>query len=65
MCERVSHPLSHLTRITSSKVKFKWTKIEQDAFDKIKRIVSCDTLIAYPDFNEEFKINTDASDFQL
>ena len=24
-----------------------------------------DTLFAYPDFNEEFKIHTDASDFQL
>ena len=24
-----------------------------------------DTLLTYPDFNEEFKIHTDASNFQL
>ena len=43
----------------------KWTKIEQDDFDKIKRIVARDTLLTYPDFNGNFKIHTDASDFKL
>ena len=46
-------------------MKFKWTKIEQDAFDEIKGIVARNTLLSYPDFNEEFKIHTDASYFQL
>ena len=46
-------------------MKFKWTKIEQDTFDEIKRIFACDTLLTYPDFNEEFKIITDTRDFQL
>ena len=27
--------------------------------------MACDTLLNYPDFNEEFKIHTDASDLQL
>ena len=27
--------------------------------------MDCNTLLAYPDFNEEFKIRTDASDLQL
>ena len=27
--------------------------------------MSRDTLLSYPDFNEEFKIHTDASNFQL
>ena len=44
-----------LTKIIPSKVKFKQTKIKQDAFDEIKRIVARNTLIAYPYFNEEFK----------
>ena len=39
--------------------------MEQDAFDEIKRIVARDTLLTYPDFNEAFKIHTDASAFQL
>ena len=40
-------------------------KVEQDASDKIKRILDRDTSLTYPDFNETFKINTDASAFQL
>ena len=65
MWERRSHKLAPLNNITSSKVKCKWTKVEQDTFDKINRIVARDTLLDYPYFNEEFKIHTDASKFQL
>ena len=36
-------------------MQFKWTKMEQDAFNKIKRIVAHNNLLAYPDFNDEFK----------
>ena len=49
----------------SSKVKFKWKKIEQDTFDEIKWIVACDTLLSYPYFNEEFNIHTNSSGFHL
>ena len=62
--ERHQHKLSPLTKIMSSKVTFKWTDIEQDTFDEIKRIVAYDTLLHYQDFNEEFKIHTDARDLQ-
>ena len=47
------------------KVNVKWSKVEQDAFRRIKRIVAQDTLLAYTYFNEEFKIHTDASYSQL
>ena len=40
-------------------------QVEQDDFDKIKRIVACNTLPTYPDSNETFKIRTNASAFQL
>ena len=46
-------------------MEFKWTKIKQDSFDEINRIVARDTLLTYPDFNEEFKIHTHAIKFQL
>ena len=49
----------------SNKRKFKCTEVEQDAFDEIKRTVDRDTLLTYPDFNETFKIHTDASTLQL
>ena len=65
MWSRDSHTLAHLTSITSSKVKFKWTKIEQGDFDEIERILACNVLLTYPDFNEEFKIYTNARYFQL
>ena len=51
MWARRLHTLSHLTKIMYIKVKFKWTKTEQDAFNGIKRIVARDNLLAYPDFN--------------
>ena len=65
MWERRSDTFAPLTNIKSSKVKFKWTITEQDASNEVKRIVAHDTLLAYPDFNEEFKIHTDARNFQL
>ena len=46
-------------------MKFEWKKTEQDAFDKIKRVLARNTLLSYTDFNEEFKIHTNAGDFQL
>ena len=49
----------------SIKREFKWTQFEQDAFNKIERIVARDTLLTCTDFNETFKINTNASAFQL
>ena len=52
MCKRRSRMLAPLTKITSSNVKFKWTKIEQDTFGEIKRVVACNTLLTYPYFNE-------------
>ena len=57
--------LAPLTILTSIKSKFKWTQVEQDSFDEIKQVVDHDTLLTYPDFNETFKIHTDASVFQL
>ena len=65
MWPRRSHTLLPLTKLKYIKRNFKWTKVEQDAFEKIKRIVIRDNLLTYPDFNETFRIHTDASAFQL
>ena len=65
MWERSSHTLLPLTKITPSKLKFKWTKIEEEDFDEIVRIVARDSLLNYLYFNEEFKIYANDSDFQL
>ena len=65
MWPRQVYTLAALTKLTSMNRKFKWTKVEQYNFDKIKRIVAHDTLSTYPYFNETFQIHTDASAFQL
>ena len=46
-------------------MKFKWTKIRQKLFEDIKRIADCATLLSYTNFNTEFKIHTNARNFQL
>ena len=65
MCPRRSHTLVYLTKLMYIKRNFKWMKFEQSGFDKIKRIVACDNLLTYQDFNKTFKIHTNASAFQL
>ena len=40
MWPRRSHTLAPLTRLIYIKSKFKWTKVKQDDFDKIKRIMA-------------------------
>jgi len=57
--------LNPLTSITSKLDKRNWDDKCQKAFDSINKIVSSDTLLAYPNFNEEFVIHTDASKLQL
>ena len=61
---RQPHSLAPLN-IIMLKRNSNWTKIEQDAFDGINRIVDWYNLLTYPDFNENFKIHTDASNFKL
>ena len=60
-----SHLLHTLTALTSHKVKFKLTEMEQKVLDDIKCAVSQDTLITYPYFNKHFDKHTDASDYQV
>ena len=65
MWPRQSHTLSTLTKLTYIKWKIKWTQVEQYDFCKIQWIVARNTLLNYPDFNENFKTYNNASVFQL
>jgi hypothetical protein len=42
--------------------EFQWTEIAQVAFEKLKIILSVTQILTYPDFEQPFKVNTDASD---
>jgi hypothetical protein len=60
-----SHLLAPLSALVSPKVKFEWRKEHQDAFDQFKTLISKETLLTFPNFNEPFHIFTDASKYQL
>ena len=59
-----SHLLHPLTTITSPKVKFKCSHMEQRAFDYIMRAVPRH-ITSVSRFNKIFDIHMDASDHQL
>ena len=57
--------LTPLSSMTSKQAKWNWNKECQKAFDTIKKVVSRETLLSYPNFNKPFVIHTDASKLQL
>ena len=61
-------PLTELTKEAKHKKKrpnFVWGEEQQQAFNSLKKIVSRDICLTYPDFNSTFEIYTDASKNQL
>ena len=62
---RRSHVLAPLASLTSKASKWVWGEEQQNAFDTMKKIISREALLAYPDFNEQFDIHMDASHTQL
>ena len=62
---RRSEVLTPLTALVSKNAKWQWTDVEQNAFDTMKRIISREVLLSYPDFSKPFEIHTDASHTQL
>jgi hypothetical protein len=65
MWQKRSHMLAPLTGLVSPLVKYKWGKEQQEAFEEVKQKVSQETLLAFPDFEKEFHVYTDASNKQL
>ena len=51
-----------LHRLTEKNVQFKWTSQCQTAFDHLKQCLTTAPVLAFPDFNEVFILDTDASD---
>jgi hypothetical protein len=50
-----------LTQLTKKEVPFNWTDEQQEAFDKLKQILSTELLLIYPDFSQPFIVACDAS----
>ena len=65
MWPKQSEILALLTKIISPKVPFKWEESQEQAFQKIKKAMAKETLLAFLNFFKEFTIHTDASKAQL
>ena len=65
MWRRRSHILAPLTALSAKTAKWKWSEECNESFETIKRAIATETLLNFPDFNKEFHIYTDASDYQL
>jgi len=50
-----------LTTLTKKDVPFVWTHECQQAFDELKRILSTEPLLIYPDFSQSYIVACDAS----
>ena len=64
MWQMLSELLAPLTALTSKNVKYDWKDEHQKCFDAIKRVIGCEVLLGYPDFNALFEIHTDALKLQ-
>ena len=65
MCVRRSEILAPLTNLTSKEAKWEWADVHQKTFDRIKKLVSKETLLSFPDFSKRFDIYTDTTHTQL
>jgi len=65
MCIHCSEILAPLTALTSESVPWNWTPIHEKAFQLVKKIISQEAMLAYPQFDKPFIIHTDASHTQL
>ena len=60
-----SELLAPLSSSTYKRAKWTCTECHQKAFENIQIIVSRETVLTYPNFNETFEIHNDASHTQL
>jgi len=65
MWPKRSEILAPLTALTSSTTKWRWTEVEEKTFQEMKRGMTRETLLAFPDFSKQFVMHTDASKTQL
>ena len=62
---RVLTPLTNLLGNNGKCNKFEWGPEQDKAFKEMKALIAKDALLACPDHNKVFKIETDACDYQL
>ena len=54
-----------LTSLLKKDIPFHWSDLCQEAFDKLKAILTKEPLLKYPDFEQPFNLTCDASNFAI
>jgi len=57
---QVARPMNMLTQKDE---KWQWEKMQQKAFDELKRIFTSKPVLAAPDLDKEFRVEADASNY--
>jgi hypothetical protein len=57
----LARPLTNLLHPKS----FKWTKVAQEAFDRLKQAMVSTLVLAFPDFSKEFIVEVDACETDI
>jgi phospholipid-translocating ATPase len=52
-----------LLQLTQKAAPFNWTDACEQAFQRLKHLLCSSPILAYPDFSQEFILQTDASDY--
>ena len=61
ICARIFDNCWSTLFITSEEHNFLWGQTQQESFDHLKQLLICAPVLAFPDFNQEFILETDAS----
>ena len=59
---KIAAPINSLLRTENY---FKWTNVQQDAFEQLKQAITTPPVLIYPDFSKPFLLTTDASNEAL
>ena len=62
---KIAASLTAKTHKDMAKEPFIWTEKDQNAFEQLRNALITSPILAYPDFNEEFLLFTDACDYGI
>ncbi len=60
-----AHIARPLHRLTRKNQEWKWEQDEQQAFDKLKKLVTEEPVLAHPDLTQQFEVEVDASGYAV
>lgn len=63
--ENFSNLTKPLTKLLKKNTSFSWTFEQQNSFDMLREKLTSEPILQYPDFNREFVLTTDASNFAI